>query len=183
MRRPSSVAAADFEKAAKDASAIRDLDPEATDLEGYLFPETYSLRRETPGETLVAQMVASFKKVFTDDLRAAARARGLTVRQAVTLASLVEKETAVAEERPLVAAVYLNRRAIGMPMQADPDGDLRDGAGGQLQRQHPPRRFADRFAVQHLPLSRPAARADRLARQGLARSRRRIRPMWTICIS
>ena len=112
--------AVDFENAAKDPAAIRDLDPEASDLEGYLFPDTYSLAREAPGEALVAQMIASFKKVFTDELRAAARARGLTVRQAVALASLVEKETAVAEERPLVAAVYLNRRAIGMPMQADP---------------------------------------------------------------
>jgi UPF0755 protein len=112
--------AADFETAGKDPAAIRDLDPQASDLEGYLFPDTYSLGRETPGETLVAHMVASFKKVFSDDLRAAARTRGLTVREAVTLASLVEKETAVAEERPLVAAVYLNRRRIGMPMQADP---------------------------------------------------------------
>ena len=112
--------AEDFEAAAKDPSAIRDLDPEASDLEGYLFPDSYSLRRETPGAALVAQMVTSFKKVFSDDLRAAARTRGLTVRQAVALASLVEKETAVPEERPLVAAVYLNRRAIGMPMQADP---------------------------------------------------------------
>jgi UPF0755 protein len=112
--------AADFEKAGKEPAAIRDLDPEASDLEGYLFPDTYSLGREAPAESLVALMVAAFKKVFTDDLRAAARARGLTVREAVTLASLVEKETAVAEERPLVAAVYFKRRAIGMPMQADP---------------------------------------------------------------
>ena len=113
-------AAADFRKAARDVSLIDDLDREARDLEGYLFPDTYSLRRETPAATLVGQMVASFKKVFSPALQDAAKARGLTVRQAVTLASLVEKETGVAEERPVVAAVYLNRHAIKMPMQADP---------------------------------------------------------------
>jgi UPF0755 protein len=112
--------AADFERAARDASPMRDLDPQAADLEGYLFPETYTLRRDTPAAVLVAQMVALFRKIFGPDLQEAARAQGLTVREAVTLAALVEKETAVAEERPLVAAVYLNRRRLGMPMQADP---------------------------------------------------------------
>ena len=112
--------AADFQKAATDASLIRDLDPGATDLEGYLFPETYTLRRDTPASTLVQQMVGHFKKTFSADLRAAVEAQGLTVREAVTLASLVEKETAVGEERPLVASVYLNRKKAGMPMQADP---------------------------------------------------------------
>lgn len=112
--------AEDFEKAAQNAAVIKDLDPQADNLEGYLFPDTYSLRRETPATTLVAQMVASFKKMFNDDLRAAAQSRGLSVREAVTLASLVEKESAVPDERPVVAAVYLNRRKIGMPMQADP---------------------------------------------------------------
>jgi UPF0755 protein len=110
----------EFEKAARDASAIRDLDPDAADLEGYLFPDTYSLGRETPAATLVSLMVGSFKNAFTDELRAAARTHGLSVREVVTLASLVEKETAVGEERTLVAAVYLNRRKVGMPMQADP---------------------------------------------------------------
>jgi UPF0755 protein len=109
-----------FLAAARDPSPIRALDPEAADLEGYLFPETYQLRRDTPAAALVAQMVSNFERAFTPALREAARARGLTVRQAVTVASLVEKETAVAAERPLVAAVYLNRKRLGMPMQADP---------------------------------------------------------------
>ena len=112
--------AADFEKAASDASLIRDLDAQADDLEGYLFPETYTLRRDTPASALVAQMIALFKKSFPADLQAAAKSQGLTIREAVTLASLVEKETAVAEERPVVAAVYMNRKRLRMPMQADP---------------------------------------------------------------
>lgn len=112
--------AADFTKAAQKAALIRDLDPAARDLEGYLFPETYALPRNTPAADLVAQMVAGFKRAFDAELRAAAAADGLTMRQAVTLASLVEKETAAAEERPLVAAVYRNRMRIRMGMQADP---------------------------------------------------------------
>jgi len=65
-------------------------------------------------------MVARFRSVFTDELRQRAEAQGLSVRQVVTLASLVEKETAQGDERPLVAAVYRNRMKIGMGMQADP---------------------------------------------------------------
>jgi UPF0755 protein len=112
--------AADFEKAASDPAAIRDIDATAPDLEGYLFPETYALPRNTPASALVAQMVSHFEKSFTPEMREAVKGRGLSIREAVTLASLVEKETAVDNERPIVAAVYLNRHRIGMPMQADP---------------------------------------------------------------
>jgi len=112
--------AEDFLAAAADASLVADLDPEATDLEGYLFPDTYQLPRDTPASTLVALMVAEFRAAWPDELRARAEAQGLTTREAVTLASLVEKETGLAEERPLVAAVYRNRLERGMLMQADP---------------------------------------------------------------
>jgi UPF0755 protein len=112
--------AADFENAARDSSLIHDLDPAARDLEGYLFPDTYALGRTTPAAELVREMIALFSKAATADWREALGQQGLSVREAVTLASLVEKETAVPEERPLVAAVYLNRKKIGMPMQADP---------------------------------------------------------------
>jgi UPF0755 protein len=112
--------AAEFRDAAANVKVIAELDPAARDLEGYLFPETYSLPRDTPAAVVVEQMVAGFKNAFPEDLRAAAKEQGLTVRQVVTLASLVEKETAAAAERPLVGAVYRNRMKIGMGMQADP---------------------------------------------------------------
>ncbi|HUQ87221.1 MAG TPA: endolytic transglycosylase MltG [Vicinamibacterales bacterium] len=112
--------AAEFQKAAANAKLINDLDPAAPDLEGYLFPETYSLPRDTPATVVVEQMVAGFKKAFTPEMRTAAEAEGFSVRQLVTLASLVEKETAAGDERPMVAAVYRNRVKIRMPMQADP---------------------------------------------------------------
>jgi UPF0755 protein len=113
-------AASAFVTAAKDPSPILALDPAATDLEGYLFPETYSLPRHTDAPTLVRQMVAHFQQVLTPEFRATIEAQGLSVRQAVTLASLVEKETARADERPVVAAVYENRLRIGMALQCDP---------------------------------------------------------------
>jgi UPF0755 protein len=112
--------AASFIQATKDPSPIRALDPSATDLEGYLFPETYALPRHTEAAKLVHLMVGGFERIFTPEMRTAAAARNLTVRQAVTLASIVEKETARPDERPIVAAVYSNRLRVGMPMQCDP---------------------------------------------------------------
>ena len=109
-----------FLGAAKEVSLVGELDPAAKDLEGYLFPETYVVPRKTDAPKLVRLMVERFAHVFTPELRAAASARQLSVRQAVTLASIVEKETAKAEERPLVAAVYTTRLRIGMPLQCDP---------------------------------------------------------------
>ncbi len=111
--------AASFKAAAGDRSLIADLDPQARDLEGYLFPETYSLTRHTSASDLVRMMVHRFRQVFTP-LAGEAAADGLSVRQVVTLASIVEKEAGKPEERPLVAAVYLNRLHIGMGLQCDP---------------------------------------------------------------
>src|SRR5262249_40663884 len=75
--------------------------------------------RSSAGQ-LVAKMVQEFMKALTRELMAAGEARHLTVRQFVTLASIVEKETGNKEERPLVAAVYANRLRIGMALQCDP---------------------------------------------------------------
>ena len=112
--------ASDFVKAAGNAALISEVDPQAPDLEGYLYPETYAIPRGTPAAKLVALMVERFRSAYTDDLKAQAAAQGLTAREVVTVASLVEKETAQDHERALVAAVYRNRMKIGMGMQADP---------------------------------------------------------------
>jgi UPF0755 protein len=109
-----------FVKAASEGALVKDLDPRAADLEGYLFPETYSLPRRADASRVVAMMVDRFRASYDDVLRSRAAAQQLTTRQVVTLASLIEKETARAEERPLVAAVYRNRMKQGMGMQADP---------------------------------------------------------------
>lgn len=113
--------ASDFVAAARDeVDLVRDIDPVAKDLEGYLFPETYSLSRHAGAADLVRHMVARFRQVVTPALLGEARARGLSAREAVTLASIVEKETAKADERPVVAGVYLHRLRIGMALQCDP---------------------------------------------------------------
>jgi UPF0755 protein len=109
-----------FIQAARDATPIHNVDPDARDLEGYLFPETYSLRRDSTADTLVHTLVARFEQLFTTDMQQAAEKLGFTMREAVTLASIVEKETAVDAERPVVAAVYVNRLKIGMGLQCDP---------------------------------------------------------------
>lgn len=112
--------AAAFAAAARDASVVRDLDAAASDLEGYLFPDTYRLPRRASATDLVRLMVFRFRQVFGPPQQEAAQKKGWSVREAVTLASLVEKETAVAAERPLVAAVYANRLRLGMGLQCDP---------------------------------------------------------------
>jgi UPF0755 protein len=112
--------AADFTRAAARKELVAHFDPRSPDLEGYLFPDTYTLPRRATADRLIELMVAGFEKAFDETLRADAAARGLSVRQAVTLASLVEEETAKPEERPLVAAVYVNRLRIGMGLQCDP---------------------------------------------------------------
>jgi UPF0755 protein len=112
--------AADFVRAAGDASPIADLDPQAKDLEGYLYPETYTIPRGTPAARLIRLMVDRFRDAYTPELQARAAAEGLTIREVVTVASLVEKETAQEHERSLVAAVYRNRMRLNMGMQADP---------------------------------------------------------------
>jgi peptidoglycan lytic transglycosylase G len=112
--------AQDFVAAAKNATLIAAIDPEAKDLEGYLFPDTYALPRKATAAQLVQRMVAAFQKALTPEMMEKASERAFTIRQFVTLASIVEKETGNPSERPLVAAVYVNRLRIGMPLQCDP---------------------------------------------------------------
>lgn len=112
--------AASFKDAARNAALVSGLDANAPDLEGYLFPDTYPVSRRAAATDVVRTMVDRFTKAMTPELRAAASARGWNVRQLVTMASIVEKETGAASERELVAAVYANRLRIGMGLQCDP---------------------------------------------------------------
>ena len=106
---------------ADDATLVADLDPLATNLEGYLFPDTYQVSTyvDAPEKALVNRMVQRFREVIAPE-REAIAASGRTLREIVTLASLVELETARRSERPRIAAVFLNRLSKKMPLQTDP---------------------------------------------------------------
>jgi UPF0755 protein len=104
-----------FEAAAlRGGALIADLDPSAVSLEGYLFPDTYQFGRRTTPTQMLAAMVKRF--------RAEAAKLGLegNTHRVVTMASLIERETPVEQERPLVASVFENRLAQTMPLETDP---------------------------------------------------------------
>ena len=89
-------------------------------LEGYLFPNTYHLVKEMNSEELIQIMVNQFKKVFTPDLLNRASRLGISQREVVILASIIEKETSLPEEKTLVSAVFHNRLKKKIPLQSDP---------------------------------------------------------------
>jgi UPF0755 protein len=105
---------ADFIAAARNPSLIHDLDPHAPSLEGYLFPNTYRLNHKTTPAVLCQMMTGRFRQVWQSVKTAA------DVHQTVTLASLVEKEGKLSQERPLIASVFENRLRIGMKLDCDP---------------------------------------------------------------
>ena len=109
--------AADFLKVARDPSLIRDLAPHAPTLEGYLFPSTYRLTRHMSAPQICRLMTETFRKKWAQLPKAT---RPASVNEIVTLASLIEKETGVPDERPTVASVYLNRLRTGMALDCDP---------------------------------------------------------------
>lgn len=118
---------------ARDSELLKILGINADSLEGYLFPDTYYLSRSQLDETgIIRMMVERQKAVYNDIVKGVdINASGLTAHEIITLASIVEKETGNAEERPLVASVFLNRLARGMRLQADPTVryGLKDHAG------------------------------------------------------
>lgn len=109
-----------FIDAMRDPRPIADLDPRADDLEGYLFPDTYSFPRATEERVIVAAMARTFRAHWDDDVAPLRGAASPGTRDLVTLASIVEKEARLDEERPRIASVYANRLRIGMALYADP---------------------------------------------------------------
>ncbi len=101
-------------------SSLAGVIPGGSSLEGFLFPDTYRLAVDASAADLVSRMLQTFDQRVTPEMRNDAAARGMTLFEVITLASIVEREAAVADERPLIASVYLNRLQAGIKLEADP---------------------------------------------------------------
>ena len=105
---------------AKDPVFIKRLGIEAVSLEGYLYPETYLFAKKTSLEKIITAMINRFKTVFCDEWKNRAKEMGLSVHQVMTLASIIEKETGEASERPFISSVFHNRLKKRMRLESDP---------------------------------------------------------------
>ncbi len=94
--------------------------PADASLQGFLFPDTYRFPADVTADQIVVQMLSNFDSRFTPEMRAQQQASGLSMLQVITVASIVEREAVVPEERPIIAKVYLNRVDQGMILNADP---------------------------------------------------------------
>lgn len=108
-----------FRCAMEDPALLLELQLPATGVEGFLFPDTYAFEPATPPADIVRAMVQRFRAQVAD-LTARRQAAGLSETAMVTLASVIEKETGQAGERPIISGVFHNRLRLGMPLQSDP---------------------------------------------------------------
>lgn len=102
-----------------DVKLIRDIDPQAENLEGYLYPDTYSFPLDTNASQTISVLVKRFRQAWQPDWADRAKALNLTTRQIVTIASLIETEAKLPQERPIVASVIYNRLKANMPLGID----------------------------------------------------------------
>jgi UPF0755 protein len=110
----------EFLAASSKTKIISSLDKEAKNLEGYLFPETYHLPKGISAEKIISTLISQFKDVFSEGWQKRAREIEMTPREVVILASLIEKETFLSEEKKVVSAVFHNRLRIRMKLDCDP---------------------------------------------------------------
>ncbi len=109
-----------FLQAAANPAPIRDLAPDAPNLEGFLFPATYRFPRHIPAGQITEEMVKRFRETWKGIAGDDKLPTGMTVERVVTLASLIERETPKPDERPVIAGVFYNRLARGYPLDCDP---------------------------------------------------------------
>lgn len=110
----------DFLGACRDARLLREFGIHGGSVEGYLYPGTYNLLKVDDATALIKLMIEQFNRVYGDRFAALEKTSQLTRQQVLTLASMIEKEAVVAEEKPLIASVFFNRLKKGMPLQSDP---------------------------------------------------------------
>jgi len=101
-----------------DYDFLKELPDRPVKLEGYLFPDTYEFSKNATAEQIIKKMLNRFDEIFDDEMRQKAASMGLTIDEVVTMASIIEREAKVDEERPLVSAVFYNRLEIGQMLQS-----------------------------------------------------------------
>ncbi|MFQ5354121.1 MAG: endolytic transglycosylase MltG [Thermodesulfobacteriota bacterium] len=114
------VAGEDFITSAADKGLADELGLPGPTLEGYLFPDTYRLHKGMSAREIISVMAERFKEVYSKELKRLARKKGLNMNKAVTLASIIEKETNAPSERPIISSVFHNRLKKGIRLQSDP---------------------------------------------------------------
>jgi UPF0755 protein len=125
------VCQGDFEDEARGGPLVRALGLMPLGAEGYLFPATYRFAPHATANQILFAMLSRFFRVLTPQVEERMFQLGLTARQLVTMASIVEKEAKVPGERPLIAGVFYNRLRLGMPLQSDPTAEYSfDGTAG-----------------------------------------------------
>ncbi|MCX6112619.1 MAG: endolytic transglycosylase MltG, partial [Proteobacteria bacterium] len=112
--------ASDFITASKDKKIVKELGIKADSVEGYLFPDTYTVEKVRDVKTLIKLMYKKYKQIFTPQMIERAHELGLTEYEIITLASIIEKETGAVDERRKIASVFYNRIKKGMRLQSDP---------------------------------------------------------------
>ena len=133
----------DFIKLSADRSFLSFHNIKAPSIEGYLFPDTYKIPKGTDPKEAIGAMINRMREQYSDELRVRASEIGLSEREVLTLASIIEKEAKVDKERPLISAVYHNRLRKRIPLQADPtsiygiEGFRRDITEKDLKRKTP----------------------------------------------
>jgi UPF0755 protein len=109
-----------FLSAAASPDVLERLEIPGGSVEGYLYPETYLFRKPVTPEEILEQMVGKFRERFPREMARKAKAAGFSLHEVVTIASIIEKETRIDGERPLVSAIIRRRLALRMPLQMDP---------------------------------------------------------------
>ncbi len=120
IRRAKLADEAEILRLSREPSFLRELDIPAASIEGYPFPDTYHFPVGASSKKILEFMVRTMRKKFSPALREQAKAMGFTMHQTLTLASIIEKETSLGSERPLIAAVFINRLKRRMRLQSDP---------------------------------------------------------------
>ncbi len=137
VQKTNQCAVAEFLSLCRDKEFIKSLAVDSHSLEGYLYPDTYFFPKQTPCRQIIRKMVTTFHKIYTKEWATRTKEMGFSVHEIVTLASIIEKETGDASERPLISSVFHNRLKKKMRLESDPTVIYGDkDFDGRIRRRH-----------------------------------------------